>query len=152
MRLAGAVAARANGGILSQEENEQLQYVETLIDVIHNCSSQCCQVIGRIDEDIFKIAFPAMIYFTQTNHLDAVEWLYPGGQFDSNVTILCSKNTIIDTWNAIAQGLNTSEEHVLRSRDTFLEVDDPLGHIKKMLQTSVLNTMTKIGIPNHSLN
>jgi ATP-dependent DNA helicase PIF1 len=39
----------------------------------------------------------------------------------------------------------------LRSRDTFLEVDDPHGHIKKMLQTSVLNTMTKNGIPNHEL-
>jgi hypothetical protein len=96
MRLAGAVAARANGGILSQEENEQLQYVETLIDVSHNHNSHCCQVIGKIDEDIFKIAFPAMIYFTQTNHLDAVEWLYPGGQLDSNVTILCSKNTSAD--------------------------------------------------------
>jgi hypothetical protein len=35
MRLAGAVAARANGGVLSQEENEQLQYAETLIDVSH---------------------------------------------------------------------------------------------------------------------
>ena len=95
MRLAGAVAARENGGILSQEENEQLQYAETLIDVSHNCNSHCCQVIGRIDEDIFKIAFPAMIYFTQTNHLDAVEWLYPGGQLDSHVTILCSKRQVL---------------------------------------------------------
>jgi hypothetical protein len=54
-------------------------------------------------------------------------------------------------WNAIAQGLNTSKEHVLRSRGTFLEVDDPHGHIKKLLQTSVLNTMRKNGIPNHKL-
>jgi hypothetical protein len=110
MRLARAVAARANGGVLSQEENKQLQYAGTLIDVSHNRNSHCCQVIGRIDEDIFKIAFPATIYFTQTNHLDAVEWLYPGGQLDSNVTILCSKNASVDMWNAIAQGLNTSKE------------------------------------------
>ncbi len=54
-------------------------------------------------------------------------------------------------WNAIAQGLNTSKEHVLRSRDTFLAVDDPHDHIKKMLQTSVLNTMTENGISNHEL-
>jgi hypothetical protein len=87
MCLAEAVAARANGGVLSQEENEQLQYAETLIDVSHNRNSDCCQVIGRIDEEIYKIVFPAMIYFTQTNHLDAVEWLYPGGQLDSNITI-----------------------------------------------------------------
>ncbi len=39
----------------------------------------------------------------------------------------------------------------MRSRDTFSEVDDPHGDIKKMLQTSVLNTMTKNGIPNHEL-
>ncbi len=89
MHLAGAVAARANDGVLSQEENGQLQYAETLKDVSHDCNSHCCQVIGRIDEEIFKIALPAMIYFTQTNHLDAVEWLYPGGQMDSDVTILC---------------------------------------------------------------
>jgi hypothetical protein len=57
MRLAGAVAARVNGGVLSQEENEQLQYVETLIDVSHNCNSHCCQVIGRIDEDILRLRF-----------------------------------------------------------------------------------------------
>jgi hypothetical protein len=75
MHLAGAVSTRANGGVLSQEENEQLQYAKTLIDVSHNCNSHCCQVIGRIDEDILKIALPAMIYFTQNNHLDAVEWL-----------------------------------------------------------------------------
>ena len=134
-----------------RKKNEQLQYAETLIDVSHNGNSHCCQVIGRIDEDIFKIVFPAMIYFTQTNHLDAVEWLYPGGQLDSNITILCSKNTSVDMWNAIAQGLNTSKEHVLRSRDTFLEVIDPHGHIKKMIQTSLLNTMAKNGIPNHEL-
>ncbi len=59
------------------------------------------------------------------------------------------KNTSVDMWNVIAQGLNTSKEHVLRSRDTFLEVDDPHGHIKKMLQTSVINTMTKNGIRNY---
>jgi hypothetical protein len=49
MHLAGAVAARANGGVLSQEENEQLQYAEMLIDISHNRNSHCCQVIGRID-------------------------------------------------------------------------------------------------------
>jgi hypothetical protein len=30
MRLAGAVAAQANGGVLSQEENEQLQYAKNI--------------------------------------------------------------------------------------------------------------------------
>ncbi len=151
MRLAGAAAVRENGGSLSQIENEQLQYAETLIDVSHNHNSHCCQVLEHIDEDICKIAFPAMTYFTQSNHLDTVEWLFPGQQLDSNVTVLCSNNTSVDMWNAIAQGFNTNQEHVLKSKDSFPEVDDPHGHIKKMLTTSVLNSMTKNGVPNHEL-
>jgi hypothetical protein len=145
MHLAGAAAVRENGGSLSQIENEQLQYVETLIDVSHNPNSHCCQVLEHIDGDICKITFPAMTYFTQSNHLDAVEWVFPGQQLDSNVTILCSNNI------TIAQDFNTNQEHVLKSKDSFPEVDDPHGHIKKMLTTSVLNSMTKNGVPNHKL-
>ena len=95
MRLAGAVAARAYGGVLSQEENEQLQYAEMLIDVSLNCNSHCYQVIGRINEDIFKIAFPAMIYFTQTNHLDAVEWLYPGDSWILTLQFCARKTQVL---------------------------------------------------------
>jgi hypothetical protein len=32
-----------------------------------------------------------------------------------------------------------TEEHMLRSKDSFTEADDPRGHLKKMLSGSMLN-------------
>ncbi len=76
-----------------------------------------------------------MQYYTQANHESAVEWLYPEGQLDFSATILCSNNiSVLDAWNAIAQGMNSSEEHILRSQDSFSEVDDIKGHTKKHAQ------------------
>ncbi len=83
--------------------------------------------------------------------MSAVEWLYPGGHLDTSVTILCSTNESVDTWNAIAQGMNPSEEHILRSKDSFSEVDDINGHLKKMLSGTLLNGFRKNGVPNHEL-
>ncbi len=37
------------------------------------------------------------------------------------------------------------------SRDSFEEVDDPNGHLKKMLTKAVLNKFWKNGVPNHKL-
>jgi hypothetical protein len=55
-------------------------------------------------------------------------------------------------WNAIAQGMNSSVEHTLRLKDSFSEVDDPKGHLRKMLSaTSLLNGFWKNGVPNHEL-
>jgi hypothetical protein len=55
-------------------------------------------------------------------------------------------------WNAVAQGMNSSVEHTLRSKDSFSEVDDPKGHLKKMLSTTMLNGFLKnAGVPNHEL-
>ncbi len=57
-----------------------------------------------------------------------MEWLYPGGQLDFSGTILCSTNESVDMWNAVAQVMNSSEEHILRSKDCFSEVDDMKGY------------------------
>jgi ubiquitin C-terminal hydrolase len=48
-----------------------------------------------------------MIFFTQTNHLDAVEWLYPGGQLDSNVTIywMTEHQRMCRTCNAVSTNM-----------------------------------------------
>jgi ATP-dependent DNA helicase PIF1 len=54
-------------------------------------------------------------------------------------------------WNAIAQGMNTSEEHILMSKDSFSEVDDMNGHLKKMLSDTLLKGFRKNGVPNHEL-
>ncbi len=52
---------------------------------------------------------------------------------------LCSNYESVDTWNAIAQGMNSSEEHILRSKESFSEVDDINGQLKKMLSDTLLN-------------
>ncbi len=80
-----------------------------------------------------------MQYYTQANHESAVEWSYPGGQLDFSATILCSNNISVDKWDSIAQGMNSSEEHILRSKDCFSEVDDIKGHLKNMLSVTLLN-------------
>jgi hypothetical protein len=72
-----------------------------------------------------------MKYHTEADHESAVEWLYPGGQLDFSATILCSNKASVDMWNAIAQGMNSSVEHTLRSKDSFSKVDDPKGHLNK---------------------
>lgn len=79
MRLATAAAAQARGGILSQEEEAQLQYAAMLIDVSKNQNSDWCQLIKEEDENISQLGLPFMKYYTEANHKHAVEWLYPGG-------------------------------------------------------------------------
>ncbi len=66
-------------------------------------------------------------------------------------TILYSNNETIDRWNAIVQRMNTGTEYKLMSRDSFEEVDDPNGHLKKMLTKAVLDKFWKNGVPNHEL-
>ncbi len=44
MRLATAAAARAQGGLILQDEEEQLQYADMLIDVSMNHNSAQCHV------------------------------------------------------------------------------------------------------------
>jgi hypothetical protein len=73
MHLATAAAAQARGGLLSQEEEEQLWYGDMLIDVSKNCNSLWCQVIQEEDENISKLGFPFMKYYTEADHKGAVE-------------------------------------------------------------------------------
>jgi hypothetical protein len=47
--------------------------------------------------------------------------------------------------------MNSSVEHTLRLKDSFSKVDDPKGHLKKMLSTTLLNGFRKNGVPNHEL-
>ncbi len=73
MRFATAAAARARGGILSQDEEEQLQYADMLIDVSKNLNSTHCQVIEVEDENVFKLGLPILQYFTEAEYDSAVE-------------------------------------------------------------------------------
>jgi len=47
--------------------------------------------------------------------------------------------------------MNPSEEHILRSKDSFSKVDDINGHLQKMLSGTLLNGFRKNGVPNHEL-
>ncbi len=149
--LATAAAAQACGGLLSQEEEEQLPYADMLIDVSKKCNSLWCQVIQEEDENISKLGFPFMKYYIEADHKGAVEWLYPGRWLEFSATMLCSNNASVDMWNAVAQGMNSSVEHTLRSKDGFSEVNDPKGQLKKMLSATMLNGFWKNGVPNHEL-
>jgi hypothetical protein len=114
MRLATAAAARAWGGLISQDEEEQLQYADMLIDVSMNRNSAQCHVIQDMDDNISTLGLPFMKYYTKAEHNDAVEWLYPGGQLVFSSTILCCNNKSVNMWNAVAQKMNPSQEHMLR--------------------------------------
>ncbi len=151
MRLATATVARDREGLLSQEEEERLWYANMLIHVSKNCNSLWCQVIQEEDENISKLGFPFMKYYTEADHKIAVEWLYPGGQLDFSATILSSNNASVNMWNVIAQGMNSSVEHTLRSKGSFSEADDLKGQLKKMLSATLLNGFWKNGAPNHEL-
>ena len=79
MRLATAAAARARGGILTAEEEDQLMYTDMLIDVSMNKHSPLCQAIETYDDnDIVKLALPLMKYYTDIQWQRALDWLYPG--------------------------------------------------------------------------
>ncbi len=93
-RLATAAGAQARGGLLSQEEEEQLQYADMLIYVSKNCNSLWCQVIQKEDENISKLGFLFMKYYVEADHKGSVEWLYPGKQLDLSATILYSNNAL----------------------------------------------------------
>ena len=92
-----------------------------------------------------------MKYYTDTEWERALDWLYPGQQLDHTATILCETNKSVDMWNSVAQSMNLSAPKTLMSKDMFSEVDDPHGHIQRMLTTSELNRFRKNGIPNHEL-
>jgi hypothetical protein len=131
MRLASAADARARGGPITPDEALQLQYADMLIDVSMNRNSDQCIVMEKIDFDMSVLSLPFMNYHTEVE--EAVEWLYPGMQLDFSATILCSNNNSVDMWNSIAQKMNTEQERILHSKDSFSEVDDPKGHLMKML-------------------
>jgi hypothetical protein len=76
--------------------------------------------------------------------------LYPETFFIKR-TILCSNNESVDRWNAIVQRMNRGTQYKLMLSNSFEEVDDSNGHLKKMLPKAVLNKFGKIEFPVTSL-
>jgi hypothetical protein len=137
-----------------EEDQRQLQYADMLIKVSQNQDSTWCQEVERIDENTTTLGFPYLKYITKTNQVtenDALNWLYTNGIISYQETILCSNNKSVDKWNAIVQRMDTGTEYKVMLRDSFEEVDNPNGHLKKMLTKTVLNKFWKNGVPNHEL-
>ncbi len=80
-----------------------------------------------------------------------MNWSYPNKIISYHETFLCSNNESIDKLNAIVQRMIMGTEYKVMSRDSFEEVDDPNGHLKKMLTKAVINKFWKNGVPNHEL-
>jgi hypothetical protein len=166
MRLAQAAAAQARGGDVTIEEMEQLEFGRMLINISENQDSDLCNVIEVVNEDVSTIGLTHVMYFTsqpeieqvddQLRHTvqncsDVIEWLHPGGILDTKATILSSSNVNVDRWNATVQNLNFNEAHNIKSKDSFSEVDDPHGHIAKMMTIHTVNAFQKNGVPHHEL-
>jgi hypothetical protein len=154
MRLAQASAALLSGGQVCKEDQQQLQYADMLIKVSQNQDSTWCQEVERIDEKTTTLGFPYLKDITKSNQVtenDALNWLYPNGIISYQEKILCSNNESFDKWNAFVQRMNTGTEYKIMSRDSFEEVDDPNGHLKKMLTKAVLNNFGKMEFPIMSL-
>ncbi len=130
---------------MCKEDQRQLQYADMLIKVSQNQDSTWCQEVERIHENTTTLGFPYLKYISKTNQVtenDALNWLNPNGIIFYQVTILCSNNESVYKWNAIVQKMNTGTKYKVMSRDSFEEVDDPNGHLKKMLTKAVLNSLT----------
>ena len=97
------------------------------------------------------------LYRNNEAELDmAVEWLHPGGDLQAEgalrtKTILAVTNECVDAWNTRLQRLNKNKEYRLVSHDTFADVDDPKGHLARLLSEEVLNGYTNTQVPNHVL-
>jgi hypothetical protein len=84
---------------------------------------------------------------------DAMAWLYPDGfQNVLTSTVLAVTNEQVDLWNERVQILNESPLYSIYSRDSMSEVDDPHGHLKRMLSTNVLNQINNTSVPPHKLD
>jgi len=134
MRLAQASAAMLSGVEVCEEVQQQIHYADMLIRVSRNQESTWCQILEQIDEDTAKIGFPYVKYITETGQVtenEAMNWLFPDGTVSYKETILCCTNESVDKWNGIVQAMNTGIEYRLLSKDSFEEVDDFKGHLKK---------------------
>jgi hypothetical protein len=102
------------------------------------------------------VLLPELEYFENTTEHNAINWLYPNG-FNPDLaccqSILTVTNESVDKWNNAVQNLNPNEKHILRSHDTFADVDDPHGFLQQNLTPIILNEFNDPGsVPPHELH
>jgi hypothetical protein len=119
-----------------------------------NCDLVYCEKKSFLK--MYRLSSIPFFEFTDNGMRDALTWLYPNGfNYNSDFlssAILAATNQQVDKWNSIVQGLNPNPEIIeLKSKDTLCEVDDPHGHIQRMLSTGVLNSFNHLSAPAHQL-
>jgi ATP-dependent DNA helicase PIF1 len=86
---------------------------------------------------------------------DCISWLYPNG-FDPlfnihRTCILAVTNKQVHEWNNTIQKLNFKVSVILKSYDSFNEVDDPNNYLKHMMTEHVMNRFNDNQAPLHEL-
>jgi len=86
----------------------------------------------------------------------ALKFLYPPHgvttpQLAAKNVILATTNKIVDDWNDLIGARNTNQEHVLKSNDSFTDVDDTHGYLAAMVSETVLNRYNVNDVPRHEL-
>jgi len=139
-------------------KNNQLDYLD-MINTIGDGKtfSPTGTVLNMYDENIdedgsYIVALPRL----STLHCmkDAIFYLFPDGFNSATMhfkAILCATNAQVDEWNTAIQELNPAQSHVLCSSDTVKDIDDIHGHLRSMLNESVLERFQKNGVPHHQL-
>jgi energy-coupling factor transporter ATP-binding protein EcfA2 len=117
----------------------------------------CDQVYKEKKQGLLMYRLTALPFFqlTEIGMRDGLQWLYPQGfsndpDFVSSA-ILAATNQQVDQWNSIVQDMNPSQLFELKSKDSLCEVDDPHGHIERMLSNTVLNNFQHVSAPSHQL-
>jgi hypothetical protein len=142
---------------LTQQLTNQTNYGEMILSigegrgdhedacVMHDCDQSGLQVY-RID---------SIPYYIETSVENALQFLYPTG-FNMSAMIKCSilaaTNEQVDTWNKRVQLLNSSETHVLESKDKLLQVDDPHAYLENIINDEVFHKYVVNGVPPHQLH
>ena len=86
----------------------------------------------------------------------ALTFLYPPHgvttpELAAKNVILATTNKIVDDWNDLIGARNTNQEHVLKSTDSFTDVDDRHGYLAEMVSETVLNRYNVNDVPRHEL-
>ena len=57
----------------------------------------------------------------------------------------------MDDWNDLIGARNINQEYVLKSTDSFTDVDDRHGYLAEMVSETVLNRYNVNDVPRHEL-
>jgi len=147
-----------NMRLLATGDADQISHAESILALGEGREGSDIETLWEdrnLDTSI--VGFYHVDYFLDNQHEEAIAWLYPRGfhfatiEELSNTAILCATNERVDWWNGIIHELNENEGVELLSTDIFNDIDDRRGHLRKLLTSSLLDTVNAKGVPPHRL-